>query len=61
MEIRDEIYDMLNDVPVKNGRYVISDNMDPELKEICVETNKFKDEREKALFERRKIKRSMGL
>lgn len=61
VEITDELLDMLGDVPVKNGRYVITDDMNPELKEICEETNKMKEERERIVIERRKIKRSMGL
>lgn len=61
MEITDELLDMLGDVPVKNGRYVITDDMSKELKEICEETNKMKEERERIVLERRKIKRSMGL
>jgi hypothetical protein len=61
MEITDELLEQLSDVPVKNGRYVITDDMSPELKEICQETNAAKEERERTVLERRRIKRSMGL
>ena len=61
VEITDELLDALNDVPVENRRYVISSDMNEELRRVCESVNKRKDEREKYFSERRKIKRSMGL
>ncbi|MBR3208895.1 MAG: hypothetical protein IKF82_01370 [Bacilli bacterium] len=56
-----ELLEMLNDVPAENGRYVITEGMDPDLRRMCERTNALKDKREKILSERRKIKRSLGL
>ena len=56
-----ELLEMLNDVPVENRRYVITEGMDPDLKRVCEKINALKDEREKFLSERRKKKRSSGL
>lgn len=63
MSMRDkmELLEMLNDVPAENGRYVITEGMDPDLRRMCERTNALKDKREKILSERRKIKRSLGL
>lgn len=61
MKTRNEILKMLDDVPMKNGMYVISNDMDPDLKAACERTNKWKEERNKTLSERRKVKHSMGL
>ena len=55
MEITDEILYMLNDVPMENGRYVISEDMNPILREVCEKTNAARDEREKIFLERRRL------
>ena len=55
-----ELLEMLYDVVMENGRYVITDDMDSELREICEKTNAGRDERDKVLAERR-IKRFMKL
>ncbi|MCI5583098.1 MAG: TIGR02452 family protein [Anaeroplasma sp.] len=56
MEITDEILYMLNDVPMENGRYFISEDMNPILREVCEKTNAARDEREKIFLERRRLK-----
>lgn len=56
-----DIIDLLDKVPMKEGRYVISSDMSPELKDVCEKTNALKDEREKKIQERIRVKRSMGL
>lgn len=61
MKNLDEIIELLSDVVMENGRYVITEDMDPEIREICEKTNLARDERDKILSARREKKRLEGM